>query len=231
MADQDDDEFAEKLAYTFEQMGGKVTGTINYMNLRKWISAQMKADDELEGVKGITDEMQKASTDAFAAHKNDDDLLGLDEIAGLLKELDLLKYMPEEIPEPEPEPVEEGLSTDELTKMLEESHAEVHDLKVDLKAAKKETKKVAAELEEMEDDLDAASTKSEVSSPPHLDCLVPDRLLVFSGGREEGRGADEGARRGEGESGCAHTQSPPQLELQGGLRWVACVLSGGRDGA
>ena len=97
MADEDED-FDEKVAYTFAQMDTNKTGAVNYMQLRKWISAQMKADDELEGVKGITDEMQEASTDAFAKHKREsDDMLGVDEVAALLRALDLLKYMPEEV--------------------------------------------------------------------------------------------------------------------------------------
>ena len=43
---------------------------------------------------------EAAATDAFAAHKNDQDTLALEDVAGLLRALDLLKYMPEEIPEP-----------------------------------------------------------------------------------------------------------------------------------
>ena len=146
---EDDDEFEEKLAYTFDQMNPNKTGTVNYMQLRKWISAQMKEDDEVDA-KGITDEMQEASTDAFAKYKRDsDDLLGLEEVADLLRALDLLKYMPEEIPEPEPEPVQEGLSAEELTRMLEEANAEIHDLKHDLKVSKKDCKKTKAELEDI----------------------------------------------------------------------------------
>ena len=52
----------------------------------------MKADQELS-VSEITDEMQKASTDAFAKYKRYDDMLGKEEVAELLRELDLLKYM------------------------------------------------------------------------------------------------------------------------------------------
>lgn len=97
MAD-DDEDFDEKVAFTFAQMDTSSTGAVNYMQLRKWISAQMKADDELEGVKGITDEMQEASTGAFATHKREsDDMLGVEEVAALLRALDLLKYMPEEV--------------------------------------------------------------------------------------------------------------------------------------
>eukprot|EP01045_Picozoa_sp_COSAG04_P018482 COSAG04_NODE_1712_length_5832_cov_8.246991_3_plen_136_part_00 len=107
---EDDEDFGERVDFTFSEMDTNKVGAINYMQLRKWISAQMKADDEVEAT-GITDEMQKAATDAFAAHKRDDDLLGRDQIADLLSSLDLLKYVPEEVPEPEPEPVEEGLST------------------------------------------------------------------------------------------------------------------------
>ena len=54
----------------------------------------MKNDEEVDA-KGITDEMQEAATDAFAAHKNDQDTLALEDVAGLLRALDLLKYMPE----------------------------------------------------------------------------------------------------------------------------------------
>ena len=93
----DDEDFEERVAYTFAQMDSNNVGAVNYMQLRKWISAQMKEDDELD-VKGITDEMQEASTDAFAKYKRDsDDMLGVDEIAELLRALDLLKYMPEEV--------------------------------------------------------------------------------------------------------------------------------------
>ena len=98
MADEDDEDFQERVAYTFAQMDTNKSGAVNYMQLRKWISAQMKDDDEVEG-KGITDEMQEASTDAFAQYKrHSDDMLGVDEVAELLRALDLLKYMPEEVP-------------------------------------------------------------------------------------------------------------------------------------
>ena len=101
-ADADDGEFEKRLAYTFSQMDSNKTNAVNFMQLRKWISAQMKADQELS-VSEITDEMQKASTDAFAKYKRYDDMLGKEEVAELLRELDLLKYMTEVAPEPEPE--------------------------------------------------------------------------------------------------------------------------------
>ena len=87
--EDDDEEFEERLAYTFSQMDSNKTGAVNYMQLRKWISAQMKDDKELN-TGGITDEMQEASTDAFAKYKRADDMLGKDEVADLLRELDLL---------------------------------------------------------------------------------------------------------------------------------------------
>ena len=84
MAAEDDEDFQEKLAYTFQQMGNGADA-INYLQLRKWIAEQMRADEDLE-VKGITEEMQKAATDAFAAHKRDsDDMLGVNEVADLLR--------------------------------------------------------------------------------------------------------------------------------------------------
>lgn len=92
----DDDDFEERVAYTFAQMDSKKIGAINYMQLRKWISAQMKNDAELDG-KGISDAMQEASTDAFAQYKRADDMLGVDEVKELLAALDLLKYMPDEV--------------------------------------------------------------------------------------------------------------------------------------
>ena len=97
MADEDDEDFDEKVAFTFAQMDSNNSGAVNYMQLRKWISAQMKEDDEVDA-KGITDEMQEASTDAFAKYKrHSDDMLGVEEVAELLRALDLLKYMPEEV--------------------------------------------------------------------------------------------------------------------------------------
>jgi hypothetical protein len=97
MADEDDEDFEERVAYTFAQMDSNNSGAVNYMQLRKWISAQMKADEDVEA-KGITDEMQEASTDAFAQYKrHSDDMLGVGEVAELLRALDLLKYMPEEV--------------------------------------------------------------------------------------------------------------------------------------
>ena len=51
MADEDDEEFEERLAYTFEQMDPNKTGAVNYMSLRKWISNQMKEDDEVRPVR------------------------------------------------------------------------------------------------------------------------------------------------------------------------------------
>ncbi len=98
MAAEDGEDFEERLAYTFAQMGGGAEA-INYMQLWKWITVQMRADADLD-VKGVTEEMQKAATDAFAKHKRDsDDLLGKEEVADLLRELDLLKYIPEQVPE------------------------------------------------------------------------------------------------------------------------------------
>ena len=93
---EDDDDFEERVDFTFNEMDTNKSGAINYMQLRKWISAQMKKDDEVEAT-GITEEMQKASTDAFGEFKRDDDLLGREQIAALLKSLDLLKYVPEEV--------------------------------------------------------------------------------------------------------------------------------------
>lgn len=96
MAEEDED-FEERVAYTFAQMDSTKVGAVNYMQLRKWISAQMKADDEVDA-KGITDEMQEASTDAFAKFKRDsDDMLGVEQVAELLRALDLLKYVPDEV--------------------------------------------------------------------------------------------------------------------------------------
>ena len=84
MTAEDDEDFHEKLAYTFQQMANGADA-VNYLQLRKWIAEQMRADEDLE-VKGITEEMQKAATDAFAAHKRDsDDMLGIDEVADLLR--------------------------------------------------------------------------------------------------------------------------------------------------
>ena len=163
---EDDEDFEEKLAYTFAQMG-KGADAVNYMQLRRWISTQMKADEDVEG-SGITDEMQKAATDSFSAHKRErDDMLGLKEVSDLLRELDLLKYMPDEIPEPEPEPVAEGLSAADLTKMLEDSHAESHGLRSEVKAATKEAKKAAGELEEMEEEVDDLTKELEAEKDAH----------------------------------------------------------------
>ena len=52
-------------------------------------------------------------------------MLPRDGLAALLQELDLLKYIPEDVPEPEPEPVEEGLSVEELQAVIEQLQAEV----------------------------------------------------------------------------------------------------------
>lgn len=161
MADEDDEEFQERLAYTFSQMDPNKTGAVNHMQLRKWISAQMKDDEQVES-SGITDEMQEASTDAFAKYKRQsDDMLGVAEVAELLRELDLLKYMPEDVPEPEPEPVQEGLSAEELTEMLEAANAEIHDLKHDLKVSKREAKKAKAELEDVEEEVEEVTAEKE----------------------------------------------------------------------
>lgn len=117
MAAEDDEDFEQRLAYTFAQMGGGAEA-INYVQLWKWITEQMRADADLD-VKGVTEEMQTAATDAFAKHKRySDDMLGMDEVAKLLRELDLLKYIPKEVPEPEVDPrtTEHGsLTTSRLT--------------------------------------------------------------------------------------------------------------------
>ena len=41
MAAEDDEDFEEKLAFTFGQMDANKTGQVNYMQLRKWIAEQV----------------------------------------------------------------------------------------------------------------------------------------------------------------------------------------------
>jgi hypothetical protein len=120
----------------------------------------MKEDPKVES-KGITDEMQKASTDAFGEYKrSSDDCLGVPEVARLLHALNLDKYM-EEPPDPEPEAIPETDNIDELKAKLEEAFVNVNEAKIDAKKAKKESKRLAAELETAETEGTEAYEKAE----------------------------------------------------------------------
>eukprot|EP01047_Picozoa_sp_COSAG01_P007466 COSAG01_NODE_285_length_19434_cov_131.491777_2_plen_188_part_00 len=91
-----------------------------YARLSWW---KKQAKDAGDG--GVSDETLQSSREAFGKHASDNGVLSKDSLANLLRELDLLKYVPEDVPEPEPEPIEEGLSADELMAQLEALQAEV----------------------------------------------------------------------------------------------------------
>ena len=90
----EDEDFEERVAYTFAMIDTNKTGSISYMQFLGWWKRQAKA----AGDGGISDEVLRTSQEAFTEYDiNKNGGIEVDEIGALLKALDLLKYVPEEV--------------------------------------------------------------------------------------------------------------------------------------
>lgn len=93
-SEEQDEDFEERVAYTFSVIDTRKTGSISYMQFLGWWKKQAKA----AGDGGISDEVLRSSQEAFTEYDtNKNGGIELDEIGALLKALDLLKYMPEDV--------------------------------------------------------------------------------------------------------------------------------------
>eukprot|EP01052_Picozoa_sp_SAG31_P034029 SAG31_NODE_3918_length_3751_cov_31.273001_2_plen_107_part_00 len=95
--EEDDADFEERVAYTFAMIDTNKSGSISYMQFLGWWKKQAKA----AGDGGISDEILRSSQEAFTDYdKNKNGGIEVDEIGALLRALDLLKYVPEEVGAP-----------------------------------------------------------------------------------------------------------------------------------
>ena len=89
---EDDEDFQERVDFVYNLMDKNKTG-VSYMLFLSWCKAQAKeAGDE-----GFSTETLNSANQAFGKYGDDNGVLPKENLAILLKELDLLKYVPEDV--------------------------------------------------------------------------------------------------------------------------------------